>query len=396
VTRYEQKREEHLSTWGPNCGASLAIYTGHLDSLLAEHGIWMEEKRALESLQNRPIKDHVDAFVAAWAPLEKPGRSVFMQHMNDLIERRGAVAATPSEESKLLFQTLRSLNNIFEATDVPAAIEKARASIKSFSVDVPAEIPFQLKLERPLLCFDIESTGIDPIADRIVELGVTILNPDGTRKRFSQRYNPEIPIPPGATEVHGITDDDVKGCPKFSEKASGVWRGMQGKDLLTFNGSRFDLAILDEEFRRCGMKLDLSHTAHIDAFRIFQEKEPRNLETAVEVYCGRTHKGAHGAQADADATLDVLLGQLAQYEDLQAMSMEELASFTWRDGQKPIDLAGKLYRDAEGFACYSFGKAKDKRIQDDPGFGQWMLRQTNPGFSGSTCDALRIALRYVG
>lgn len=245
-----------------------------------------------------------------------------------------------------------------------------------------------MNLSRPIAFIDTESTGVDPVKDRILEIGVAVLHPDGVRNHevFTRRFNPGMAIPPAATEIHGITDEDVKDCPRFAESATGIWRGLQGKDLAGYNLRRFDLPILDEELRRSGLKLDLTGVQVIDCFGIFSKKEPRKLEDAVRRYCGREHAGAHGAASDADVTVDVLLGQLEAYEDLAKMDLSELASYSNVQDLKYADLAQKLYFDDEGKVCYAFGKHKDCRVRDRMNYAEWMLANN---FPGSTCDVLR-------
>lgn len=247
-----------------------------------------------------------------------------------------------------------------------------------------------LKLTRPLCVIDTETTGTET-TDRVIEIGVTVLSVDGARKNWEQRFHPGIPIPPAATEVHGITDADVADKPPFSEFASRIHRGLTDRDIAGYN-VRFDLSMIDEELRRCGLKLDLSGIHVIDAAGIFFKKEPRTLTAAVQKYCDRSHEEAHGAAADASASLDVLEAQLAMYEDLAAMDLAGVAQFSKRDEVEYIDLAGKLYL-KDGFVYYGFGKEKDKRLKDEPGFARWML---NKDFSGSTLDVVRAELGRWG
>lgn len=230
-----------------------------------------------------------------------------------------------------------------------------------------------MKLDRPICVLDVESTGTDPVLYRIIELAVVVLSPDGSRTTWEQRFYPGMPIPPESTAIHGITDEDVKDCPMFSVWAGKILRALDGKDIATYNGWRLDLPILDEELRRCGLKLDLADVRVIDAYGIFANKEGRKLSDAVAKYCGHSHEDAHGALADASATLDVLQGQLAVYPDLGEMDLAALAAFSrvggGEDGRTPVDLAGKLYRDKDGDVCYSFGKARDRKV---PGrLGVW-------------------------
>lgn len=249
----------------------------------------------------------------------------------------------------------------------------------------------RLQLTRPICFLDVESTGVDPCADRIIELGFTVFNPGGWRQRWEQRFNPGMSIPAEATAVHGISDADVKDCPTFADQAAMIWSSLQGKDLGGYNLWRLDLPMLDEEFRRCGMKLDLAEIHVIDCLGIFQKKDPRKLEDAVRKYCYRQHEGAHGALADAEATADVLDGQLLAHPELGGMSVEDLATFSRMNEKQLADIAGKLYRDSDGYLRYAFGKHKDKRVVDEKGYANWML--TKARFPGSTCEALESEIR---
>jgi DNA polymerase-3 subunit epsilon len=244
-------------------------------------------------------------------------------------------------------------------------------------------------LTRPIAFIDVESTGVDVVNDRIVEFGASILRPDGSRTPWVQRFNPGIPIPAAATEVHGITDADVDTCPKFSDWATRLAAALAGKDLAGYNLRRMDLPMLDEEFRRCGMNLNLDGVRIIDCFGIFSKKEPRKLEDAVRRYCGREHDGAHGAGADAVATVDVFLGQMDAYPELGAMPLEEVAAYSLVGDVKYADIAAKLYFDADGDVCYAFGKYKDRKVIEEWGYAEWMLSRD---FPGSTCDVLRAEL----
>jgi DNA polymerase III subunit epsilon len=248
-----------------------------------------------------------------------------------------------------------------------------------------------IQLTKPLAFLDIESTGVDVVKDRIIELAVVVLNPDGSRKPWLQRFNPGIPIPAEATAVHGITDADVAGEPPFADHARRIWAALRGKDLAGYNLARFDLALLDQEFRRCGLKLDLSGVAVVDCFGIFSKKEPRKLEDAVRRYCGREHAGAHGAAADAEASLDVFLGQLEAYTDL-GETVPAVAAYSRISERELVDLAGKLYRDSDGDLCFTFGKHREQKVRLHRNYAAWMLDQN---FPGSTVDALRDELRRL-
>lgn len=276
-------------------------------------------------------------------------------------------------------------------------------------------------LTRPLASIDIETTGTDPVMDRIISFGVVVLHPDGKRNSFQQMFNPGISISPSAMAVHGITDAMVVDKPPFRDFAAKICKGLEGKDLLGYNLRSLDLPMLDEELRRCGMVLDLGGgkcpagchegTAGdgrrcykcdgygsipavniIDAFGIFAKKEPRDLTAAVKKFCNRDHAGAHGALADAAATVDVLLGQLCMY-DMDAMPIDELATFSKRDELDFVDLSGKLYRDADGDVCFNFGaKTRGKKVRQEIGFAHWVMGKD---FPGSTKDALRAEMERL-
>ncbi len=258
--------------------------------------------------------------------------------------------------------------------------------------------PHMPALARPLCAWDCETTGVDAVLDRLCSLGVTVLNPDHTRRRWETLINPEIPIPPEVTAIHGITDEMVKDAPKFRDIAQKFVAGLAGKDFLLYNGRRLDLPVVDESLRREGLKLNLEGVRVIDAFGIFSKKERRDLSTFVEKFTGRSHEGAHGAAADAEGTLDGWLGMMGEYPDIQAMSLDEQATYCLYGDDPdrlPADLAGKLYL-KDGEVYFGFGKSKDKRVADDPGYASWILRATDPPFPGSTRDCLRAELNRLG
>jgi len=244
-----------------------------------------------------------------------------------------------------------------------------------------------VQLNRPLAFLDLEASGLDIQNDRIIELAILVW--DGTVVSNScRRFNPGMSIPAEATAIHGITEADVANEPPFSnEVGRSILKRLKGCDLAGYNLRRFDLPMLDEELRRVGLKLDLTGVCVIDAYGVFSKKEPRSLSDAVRKYCGRAHEGAHGAAADNEATLDVLLGQMKAYPDLDAMTAADLATFSRVGEYEFIDVAGKLYRDKDGDACYAFGKNRGVKVRDDESYASWMLNRAS--FPGSTQEALR-------
>lgn len=257
--------------------------------------------------------------------------------------------------------------------------------------------PVYPKLTRALAVIDLETTDADATTCAIFQFGVTVMEPDGTRRRWEQTFKPWKPISPGAAEKTGTTNAMVENCPPFSAFAAKIAASLKGKDLAGFNIKHFDAVVLDQEFRRNQLKLDLDGVTIIDAFHIYQRKDPRDLSAAVRKYCNREHDGAHGAAADSDATADVLCGQLGMYPDLAAMSLAELDTFSLRDpDQKLADIAGKMYFDKDGDLRYTMAKVRDVKVKDDPGFAYWMRKQNNPPFPESTIECLEAELRKHG
>jgi DNA polymerase-3 subunit epsilon len=253
------------------------------------------------------------------------------------------------------------------------------------------------RLTRPLAVVDLETTDAEPTTCAIFQFAVTIINPDGSRKYWSQLFKPWKPISPGAEEVTGISNAMVENYPPFSQFAEKIAAGLKGKDLAGYNIKGFDAIVLDEELRRTGSKLDLEGVIILDVFHIFQRKDPRDLTAAVRKYCGRDHEGAHGAPADCEATADVMQAMLGEYDDLSAMSLQELDTFSLRDPDKKLaDLAGKFYFDSDGDLRYTMAKVRDVKVREDSGFAFWMLKQTSPPFAGNTTDVLRAELKRIG
>lgn len=231
-----------------------------------------------------------------------------------------------------------------------------------------------IKLERPLVIFDLETTGVDTDEDRIVEMATLKIFPDGTTEEKSRRFNPGVPIPKEASDIHGITDEDVRDEPPFRRLAKGVAAYLDGCDLAGFNIVSFDVPMLQAEMDRAGVNVDFSLVPQIDICKIFHQKEPRDLAAGLKFYCGREHVDAHGALADVKATRDILFAQLARYEDLpdtpegldRAMMPEDY-----------IDREGKLRRGQDGDVMIGFGKHRGKTLQAvvrEGNYVDWMLK----------------------
>lgn len=237
----------------------------------------------------------------------------------------------------------------------------------------------RLKLERPLIFFDLETTGTDVIHDRIVELSLIKVYPDGREEEKSRRINPERPIPSQATAVHHITDEDVKDAPTFRNVAKDLHSIFEGCDIAGFNSNKFDVPLLIEEFKRAGFSFDVSGRKFIDVQNIFHKMEKRTLSAAYKFYCGKDLDGAHSAVYDTRATYEVLQSQLDRYESLEN-DVEYLASFS-RAGNN-LDLAGRIALDAENQPIFTFGKHKGKKVTEvlakEPGYYHWIMQGDFP------------------
>ncbi len=232
----------------------------------------------------------------------------------------------------------------------------------------------KLKLERPIIFFDLETTGVDITRDRIVEISMLKVLPDGTEEVKTRRINPEMPIPADATAVHHITDDDVKDCPTFRQIARSLKAFMEECDFGGFNSNRFDLPLLVEEFFRVGVEVDFSQARFIDVQNIFHKREERTLVAAYRFYCDKELTAAHAAEADTRATYEVLLGQLERYSDL-ANDVESLAEYSTRS--RTADYAGRIGFDDAGKEIFLFGKYKGQRVEElfrrEPSYFDWMM-----------------------
>lgn len=230
---------------------------------------------------------------------------------------------------------------------------------------------------KPLICFDIEATGVDPAKDRIVQIAfceITLCELDNSYIPFNKRkllINPGVSIPAESTAIHGITNDDVYGSPTFSDCSLVLYERFKDCDLAGFNLTNFDVPLLWEEFYRCGIDWDLSNSRIIDVGTLFKRREERSLSAAVQFYCGRELEGAHDAMNDVLATCDVLTAQIERYKlsfsDLETLERESNYE------EKRVDLAGKIIVGKDGRPTWNFGKPKGKAVVDELGFGYWLL-----------------------
>ncbi len=232
-----------------------------------------------------------------------------------------------------------------------------------------------LKLTRPLIFFDIETTGLSISTDRIVELCFVKVYPNGNEEAQSLRFNPQMPISAEATAVTGITNEDVKDCPTFKEKAAELAKIFTGCDIAGYNSNGFDVPLLVEEFLRVGVDFDISKAKLVDVQTIFFKKEPRTLTAAYSFYCNKDLENAHSAMADTRATYEVLKAQLERYPDL-AGDVNFLSDFTKRNDN--VDLAGRIVYNEQRQEVFNFGKYRGKPVlevlQRDPAFYAWMMQ----------------------
>ena len=196
-----------------------------------------------------------------------------------------------------------------------------------------------LQLARPLAIIDLETTGVNLGSDRIIDIAIVRMMPDGKKMVKQKLINPEMPIPKAASDIHGITDEKVKGAPNFKQVANELKQFLDNCDLGGYNSNRFDIPLLVEEFLRSGMEFDMKGRKLVDVQRVFHIMEQRTLSAAYRFYCNKTLEGAHGAETDASATLEVLEAQLEKYPQLGKMS---IASSSLQGKKQLLILPGVL------------------------------------------------------
>lgn len=264
----------------------------------------------------------------------------------------------------------------------------------------------KLNLTRPLVFFDLETTGVNISSDRIVEISLVKQNPDQSVESKTWRVKPtcivggceqQMHIPEGASNVHHIYDADLADCPTFAEIADLVLDYIRDCDLAGYNSNHFDVPMLQEELLRVGYDYDLRQHHHfVDAFVIFQKHTPRNLTAAYMHYCGKVLEGAHGANADTEATREVLMAQLEQHNDVPT-TVEELEKYTC---QQPFaDMAGRIALDENGREIFNFGKHKGRTLevvfQEEPGYNAWIQQGDFPRYTKRVCQDVADRVRGV-
>jgi len=237
----------------------------------------------------------------------------------------------------------------------------------------------QLNLSRPIIFFDLETTGTSVTSDRIVEISLIKVFPDGSTEEKSRRINPECHIPEASSAIHHITDDDVKDAPTFRQIAKSLHDMFDNCDIAGFNSNKFDVPLLIEEFGRAGLSFDVAGRNFVDVQGIFHKMEQRTLVAAYRFYCGKDLNDAHSAAADTRATYEVLMSQLDRYPELKN-DVKALSEFS--SGGRNVDLAGRMIYDDNNEPVFNFGKNKGKKVKDvvrrEPGFIQWILQGDFP------------------
>ncbi len=233
-----------------------------------------------------------------------------------------------------------------------------------------------LKLERPLAIFDLETTGINVTTDRIVEIAIIKVFPDGTEENYVKRVNPQMPIPKESSEIHGIYDEDIKDAPIFDAIAQEVADFIGDADLAGYNSNKFDIPVLAEEMMRAKMDFDVAQRNFVDIQNIFHKMEQRTLAAAYQFYCDKSMENAHNALYDTQVTWEVLKAQLTRFAELKN-EVTFLAEFSRAGNYNLLDFAGRLAINDKGEAIYNFGKHKGRTIREvseiEPGYYGWML-----------------------
>lgn len=236
-----------------------------------------------------------------------------------------------------------------------------------------------LQLNRPVAFIDLETTGVNLSTDRIVEIAIVKLLPDGSRQTKRKLINPQMPIPASSSDIHGITDEMVKDAPTFKDAGNEIKQFLESCDLGGYNSNRFDIPMLMEEFLRAGMDVDLSDRKMIDVQHIFYQMEPRTLSAAYKFFCSKELENAHSAEVDINATIEVLEAQIKRYPQL-GTSVSSVLSVIGEE--KIVDYARRFIFDDKGVEVFNFGKYKGKSVCDtlryEPQYYDWMMKGDFP------------------
>ncbi|MCB0474318.1 MAG: ribonuclease H-like domain-containing protein [Flavobacteriaceae bacterium] len=249
----------------------------------------------------------------------------------------------------------------------------------------------ELKLNKPIVFFDLETTGINIANDRIVEISILKVYPNGNKESKTWLVNPEIEIPKEASDIHGITNERVVTEPTFKELAKEISNLIEGCDLAGFNSSRFDIPLLAEEMLRAGIDFDMKNRVSVDVQVIYHKKEQRTLSAAYEYYCGKSLENAHSAEADTNATYEILKAQLDKYDDLEN-DMRYLHEYS--SHKRRADFAGFIMYDDDDDEVFTFGKHKGKKVVDilenDQGYYSWIQNADFPLYTKKVLTSIKL------
>ena len=252
-------------------------------------------------------------------------------------------------------------------------------------------LTLELNLNNPIAFFDLETTGINIVSDRIVEISILRISPKGEEEVLTERINPGISIPQESSKIHGITDQDVKDAPSFKEVAKKLAKFIEGCDLGGYNCNKFDVPLLAEEFLRVGVEVNFKKRKVVDVQVIFHKMEQRTLSAAYKFYCSKDLTDAHSAQADTIATYEVLKAQLGHYDNLEN-DIQYLSQFS--SHTKNVDFAGRVIYNDKGVEVFNFGKFKGKSVEqvlkDEPGYYGWIINGDFPLYTKNVVTEIKM------
>lgn len=263
-------------------------------------------------------------------------------------------------------------------------------------------------LTRPIAFFDLETTGVNVASDRIVELAILKIMPDGSREMKARRINPTIPIPKQSSEIHGIYDADVANEPTFKGIAKNLAEFLKDCDLAGYNSNKFDIPVLVEEFLRAEVDFDLKNRRFVDVQNIFHQMEQRTLKAAYKFYCGKEIVNAHSAEADIEATYEVFLAQLERYANVEFEDKKGNKSFPIKNDIKALhdftnisknaDLAGRIIFNEQGVEVFNFGKHTGKPVEqvlrEEPSYYSWMMNGDFPLYTKKTLTDIKLRMAF--
>lgn len=266
----------------------------------------------------------------------------------------------------------------------------------------------KLNLTRPIAFFDLETTGVNVASDRIVEISILKISPDGTKEIKTKRINPTIPIPIQSSEIHGIYDADVANEPTFKGIAKSLSEFLKNCDLAGYNSNKFDIPILVEEFLRAEVDFDISKRKFVDVQNIFHQMEQRTLKAAYKFYCGKEIINAHSAQADIEATYEIFLAQLDKYEGVEfedrkgnktvPVKNDITALHEFTNMNKNADLAGRIIFNEKGIEVFNFGKHSGKSVEqvlkEEPSYYAWMMNGDFPLYTKKVLTDIKLRMAF--